>query len=142
MDQACEAAGDRIAEPVVIPPLAPFLNDAGSITNIAFGEFRCVSIIRSLAGSRRSRHYHQTDSHLLYVLEGCMHYFERELDGSYPDWPVVVEQGQSIFTPPLVVHQVYFPVNTVLISASKNSRDHESHESDVVRVEEPWIIEK
>ena len=136
MDQTLQAAGDRITEPVVIPPAAPFINAAGSITNIAFGEFRCVSLIRSLAGSWRSRHWHKTDSHLLYVLEGCMHYWERELDGEYEMEPVVVRQGESIFTPALVVHKTFFPVNTVLISASKNSRDHDNHEADVVRVTE------
>ena len=33
-----------------------------------------------------------------------------------------------------------FPVDTLLISASKNPRDTESHEGDVVRIEEPWLI--
>jgi mannose-6-phosphate isomerase-like protein (cupin superfamily) len=118
-------------------PPPPFLNDAGSITNIAFGDFACVGIIRSFAGSYRSKHYHQTDSHVLYVLEGEMLYWERELDGDYGP-PIRVQQGEAIETGPLVVHQTYFPVNTVLISASKLQRDHQSHESDVVRVEEPW----
>lgn len=122
---------------VVVRPGPAFTNAAGSITNIAFGEFRCVSIIRSLAGSHRSRHYHRTDGHVLYVLEGKMLYWERDLDREYGE-PKEVGPGESIYTGPLVVHQTLFPVNTVVLSMSHNPRDHESHESDVVRVEEPW----
>lgn len=122
--------------PAVIPPNEPFVNAAGKITNVAFGEFRCVSIIESVAGSERSKHFHLTDSHVLYVLDGVMHYWERLLDGDYPDKPTVVLAGEAIFTGPMLVHKTYFPVATVLISASKNARDHESHEADVVRVSE------
>lgn len=123
----------------VVRPGAAFVNKSGSITNIAFGEFTCVSLIHSLAGSYRSRHWHSTDSHVLYVLKGEMWYVERELDGEYPSEWVKVQQGESVFTPPLVVHQTYFPRDTMLISMSKNRRDHESHEADVNRVEEPWL---
>lgn len=125
---------------VVIKPGPAFVNAAGSITNIAFGEFTCISLIHSIAGSYRSRHYHQSDSHVLYVMKGEMWYKERELDGEYPEEWTKVQQGESVFTPPLVVHQTFFPRDTTLISASKNRRDRESHEADVQRVEEPWLI--
>jgi len=123
----------------VVRPGPAYVNEAGSITNLAFGQFECVSLIRTLAGKYRSRHYHQTDEHVLYVLEGRMLYWERGLDGEYGD-PIEVGQGEAIRTGPLVVHQTYFPVNTVLISCSKKARDHVTHESDVVRVEEPWCV--
>lgn len=67
-----------------------------------------------------------------------MWYFERALDGEYGPG-IKVEQGQSIETGPLLVHQCWFPVNTVLISCSRNPRNHEAHEADVVRVEEEWL---
>ena len=121
---------------MVVAPGDAFVNAAGSIRNIAIGEFRCVSIIRSNAGAWRSKHYHRTDSHVLYVVSGEMHYWERELDGEYEVEPIKVFPGESLFTPPLLVHKTFFPVATELISMSKNSRDHESHESDVVRVDE------
>ncbi len=125
---------------VVIKPNAAFVNEAGSITNIAFGSFSCVSIIHTNAGKFRSRHWHSTDDHVLYVLKGEMWYKERELDGEYPsDW-TRVGQGESVYTPPLVVHQSFFPVATTLISMSKNRRDHASHEADVNRVDEEWEV--
>ena len=125
---------------VVIRPGPAFVNAAGSISNIAIGEFRCVSLIRSLAGSFRSKHWHTRDSHVLYVLEGRIAYFERELDGEYNKEPIWVEQGEGIYTPPLTVHQTFFPVRTTLISMSKLARDHDSHEADVNRVEEDWQV--
>ena len=121
----------------VVRPGPAFVNSAGSITNIAIGEFSTVSIIRSNAGSYRSRHYHLTDEHVLYVLEGRMLYWERDLDSEYGE-PVEVNQGEAIRTGPLVVHQTYFPVPTALLSMSRKPRDSKSHEADVVRVEEPW----
>lgn len=122
---------------VIVRPSPSFVDARGSITNIHVGPSETVSLIRSLAGTFRSKHYHQRDSHILYVLEGRMVYWERELDGEYSE-PKTVEQGEAIFTGPLLVHQTYFPVNTVLLSMSKLPRDHESHEKDVVRVEEEW----
>lgn len=123
----------------IVRPSPAFINAAGSITNLAFGQFACVSLIRTFAGQYRSKHYHRADEHVLYVLEGRMLYWERELDGEYGD-PIEVCQGEAIRTGPLVVHQTYFPVNTVLISCSKKARDHDTHESDVVRVEEDWQV--
>ena len=123
---------------VVIKPAPAFVNEMGSITNIAFGEFRCVSWIHSMAGSFRSRHWHTNDSHVLYVVKGEMWYKERELDGRYPaEWTKVMP-GESVYTPALVVHQSYFPRATDVISMSKRDRDHASHESDVNRVDEAW----
>ncbi len=123
----------------IVRPGPAFVNQAGSISNIAIGEFRCVSIIRSHAGAYRSKHYHRTDEHVLYVSEGRMLYWERELDGEYGE-PIEVHQGEAVRTGPLVVHQTFFPVPTVLISMSRNPRDSKSHEADVVRVEEEWQV--
>lgn len=134
MEKTCEATERRDTQPAPVGPFAKFTDERGSIENIAFGEFRCVGIIESKAGTTRSNHWHKTDSHVLYVLSGQMYYWERELDGEYPAEPTVVNEGQSIFTPPLRVHRTCFPCFTVLISASKNPRDHESHEADLVRV--------
>jgi hypothetical protein len=44
------------------------------------------------------------------------------------------QAGQLFFTPPLVAHVMYFPERTTFMTFARNKRDHESHESDVVRV--------
>lgn len=119
---------------VIVRPSPSFVDARGSITNIAIGDFKTITLIRTLGSNWRSKHWHRTDSHILYVLEGEMQYWECPLDGTYPEEPTIVRQGEAILTGPLMVHATYFPVNTTLISMSKNPRDHESHEADLVRV--------
>ena len=80
-----------------------------------------VGLIRFSAGARRSSHWHRTDSHYLYVIDGKPHHVE-------------VNAGQMVFTPPRVEHWTKFPRETVLISVSQLRREHGTHEADLVRV--------
>lgn len=127
---------------MLVPLPAPFINDAGKIQNLvelARGEgYRGLSIIDSNAGARRSSHYHRTDSHYLYVLEGEMLYTERRY-GSGTIVKFTVHEGEMVYTGPLVEHWTEFPRKTKLISLSKLSRTHEEHENDLVRID--WIEE-
>jgi uncharacterized RmlC-like cupin family protein len=123
---------------VPLPP--PFVNDAGAIQNIVLADFGGAAVIESFKGAIRSDHYHRTDWHFLYVLSGEVEYFWRPV--YWPGPPLVrmarFEPGEMFFTPPLIEHTVYFPIATTLLSYSRNRRDHDSHESDVVRVESLW----
>ena len=116
----------------------PFADKRGVIQNLLeldAGDGICgVAIIRSRGNTTRSNHYHKTDAHWLYVLSGEMHYCERPVGAAKYPTHTVIKAGQMVYTGPLVEHRTYFPVDTVLVSMSKNPRDHESHESDVVRV--------
>lgn len=119
---------------------APVEMPAGPILNLYmadYGPVNGVAIIRSRAGSTRSRHLHLTDWHLLYVLSGEVHYYERTAGSKENPDPHVFREGEMFFTGPMVEHAVYFPVDTVLISISRNARDEARHEQDVVRVEFP-----
>ena len=44
------------------------------------------------------------------------------------------------FTPPMVEHAMFFPVESTFITFAKNRRDHENHESDLVRVKLADVI--
>jgi uncharacterized RmlC-like cupin family protein len=93
-----------------------------------------VGVLHCNAGSRRSSHWHKTDSHYLYVLTGKMDYYWREVgDGGKP-FHVEVNANQMVFTGPRVEHWTVFPRETVLISVSDILRSHEGHEADLVRV--------
>ncbi len=124
-----------------LPP--PFINDAGKIQNLVelpegAASVRGVSIIYSKAGSRRSSHRHAQDWHYLYVLSGSMIYRERRV-GSETVVKFRVKEGEMILTGPNVDHWTEFDEDTVLISASRLSRSHAEHESDLTRVE--WLNE-
>ena len=137
-----------------LPPA--FVDARGSIQNIIEllaneRPIRGAAIIRSVAGSERSNHWHREDGHYLYVLEGEMHYWEssvevteekskgppiirpRESDERYRGEPGVFKAGECVFTGPRLWHRTYFPVDTTLLSLSFLPRDAASHESDVVR---------
>ena len=54
-----------------------------------------------------------------------------------------------VFTPPMVDHGMRFPVDTIFLTLSRNPRDQDSYEADVVRIDmlkteglKSWIPEK
>jgi quercetin dioxygenase-like cupin family protein len=71
---------------------------------------------------------------MLYLISGKVKYYERDLDGSN----ITINEylpGQMFFTPPNKVHKVEFLEDTILVSIGKDSKDHDSHEQDIVREE-------
>ena len=60
-----------------VPRGTSFRNQNGVIKNILFQQFSSVAIIDSKAGSVRANHYHLTDWHYAYILEGSIDYFWR-----------------------------------------------------------------
>ncbi len=101
---------------------------------------RGLSTIMSRARTTRSNHWHREDWHYLYVLSGELHYWESPaedgtqfLPSNYAQHPEVYRPGECVFTPAYMWHRTYFPVDTVLVSASRFGRSHAAHEADVVR---------
>lgn len=120
----------------IVPLPAAFANQAGTIQNLVERECGGVARIRSVAGSRRSSHYHKTDWHYLYIESGKMRYRERPV-GSETVMEFTVGPGQMVYTPPMVEHWTDFTEETVMISISRLSREHDAHEADLVRVD--WL---
>jgi oxalate decarboxylase/phosphoglucose isomerase-like protein (cupin superfamily) len=104
----------------------------GSILSIVDWPVANVSIITSEAHSIRSNHYHHTDWHLMYVLEGQIDYFYRDIDTGEVKY-LRVKKGDNIFTPAKELHATYFPVRTTLVVSSGNPRDQATYEADTVR---------
>lgn len=92
-------------------------------------------LIESEPGTLRANHYHKTDWHYCYVLSGRMEYFHRPTGSGRDPERLVVEAGRMVFTPPMVDHAMRFPEKTAFIAFSRNHRDQESYEADVVRIE-------
>ena len=106
----------------------------GEILSIVDDLVSNVSIITCNADSIRSNHYHLKDYHYMYVLEGEMNYFFKEIDSDKVNYLKVLK-NQNIFTPPMEIHATHFPVMTTLIVTSRNPRDKETYEKDTVRVD-------
>ena len=112
-----------------------FVSDAGRIDNLKHhGLTGSVSVLYSRAGSTRASHYHKTDWHMLYVVEGEVHYYERAIGDTERPTVQIFTQGEMFYTPPMREHLLYFAADTVMVSLSNKTRSHEEHEKDVVRV--------
>lgn len=106
----------------------------GSIVSIVDDVVQNVSLITCNAGSIRSNHYHKKDFHYMYVLEGEIDYFYKELNNDVVHY-FKVKKNDIIFTPKNEIHATFFPLNTKLIVSSMLPRDQETYENDTVRVE-------
>jgi len=106
----------------------------GSIISIVDDVVQNVSLITCNAGSIRSNHYHKKDFHYMYVLEGEIDYFYKELNNDVVHY-FKVKKDDIIFTPKNEIHATFFPLRTKLIVSSMLPRDQETYENDTVRVE-------
>ena len=113
----------------------PFEDSRGKIQPLIDLMMKSAVMIESEAGSLRANHYHKTDWHYCYVLSGEIKYFHRPTGSGQKPKLITVRQGEMVFTPPMVDHGMKFLMHTVFLALSRNPRDQESYESDVVRVE-------
>lgn len=109
-------------------------DDRGAIQSLVNFPMKNLSLITSRKGSVRSNHYHVTDWHYMYVLSGSFDYYYRPAGNAGQPKVVRLNAGEMVFTPPMEDHATVFLEDTQLIVASRNPRDQESYESDVVRV--------
>jgi len=114
---------------------SPFVDQRGSIQPLVDLMMKSAVMIESKAGSLRANHYHKTDWHYCYVISGKIEYFHRKLNSSKKPELIIVEEGNMVFTPPLVEHCMKFPEDTLFLTLSRNPRDQETYEADVVRVD-------
>tara|TARA_Y100001968_G_scaffold298899_1_gene309117 strand:- start:1126 stop:1557 length:432 start_codon:yes stop_codon:yes gene_type:complete len=105
----------------------------GEILSIVDAKIQNVSIITSTPDSLRSNHYHHKDFHFMYVFEGEIDYFYKDIDNNKTEY-IKVKKGDNIFTPRGEIHAAYFAKPTTLIVSSKHPRDQKTYESDTVRI--------
>ena len=111
----------------------PFVDLRGSIQPLVDSIMKSAVMIHSKAGSLRANHYHKTDWHYCYVISGKIKYYHKELNSDKAPELLVVEKGNMVFTPPLVEHCMKFPEDTLFLTLSRNPRDQETYELDVIR---------
>ena len=114
---------------------APFTDDRGKIQPLVDLMMKSAVMIESKKGSLRANHYHKTDWHYCYVISGCIEYYHRPTGSTDEPECLRVKGGEMVFTPPMVDHGMKFPEDTVFLTLSRNPRDQESYEADVVRVD-------
>ena len=113
----------------------PFVDGRGSIQPLVDIMMKSAVMIKSKAGSLRANHYHKTDWHYCYVVSGTIEYLHRPTGSEQEPEVLLVKEGEMVFTPPMIDHGMRFLVDTVFLTLSRNPRDQESYEADVVRVD-------
>ena len=113
----------------------PFVDSRGSIQPLVDTLMKSAVVIVSKAGSLRANHYHKTDWHYCYVVSGSIEYLHRPTGSSQEPEILIIEEGEMVFTPPMVDHGMRFPVDTIFLTLSRNPRDQASYEADVVRID-------
>jgi len=130
-------AGKYPDEPLV-PLDAPFVNNNGGIQNLLLSGFTSAAIIESKMGALRANHYHKTDWHYTYVIDGEVWYYWKGAPGTPTEMEensAIFHKGEVFFTPPRMIHAMFFPDRGRILTLAKNVRDHETHEADLVRIE-------
>ena len=113
----------------------PFSDHRGHIQPLVDVIMKSAVMIESKAGSLRANHYHKTDWHYCYVVSGQIEYYYRPTGSDQDPECLKIQKGEMVFTPPMVDHGMKFPEDTLFLTLSRNPRDQESYEADVVRVE-------
>lgn len=113
----------------------PWADERGSIQPLVDGPMLSASLITSRKGAVRGNHFHLTDWHYCYVLEGCVEYLYRPRGSTAPPDRILASKGTMFFSPPLTEHAMRFPEDSTFLVLSRNPRDQESYEADVVRVQ-------
>ena len=120
---------------VVVELEQPLVDERGAIQPLLDRKMLSAVLITSEPGTLRANHYHRTDWHYCYVLEGSIEYFHRPHGSGAEPERVVIPAGAMFFTPPMIEHAMRFPERTVFLALSRNRRDPASYEADVVRVQ-------
>lgn len=120
----------------VIVPLGDAFADArGEIVPLVDLPMESAVMISSAKGTVRANHYHRTDWHFCYVVEGAIDYYHRPHGSDAAPEHVRVNTGELFFTPPMVDHAMVFPEDTVFLTLGRNSRRQEVYEADVERID-------
>jgi quercetin dioxygenase-like cupin family protein len=119
---------------VVVELPKPFIDDRGSIQPLVDVPMQSCVLISSKRGTVRANHYHRTDWHYCYVLEGEIEYYERPHGTDEAPEKTIINKGQMFFTAPQIDHAMVFTQDTVFLTWGRNSRTQEIYEADLVRI--------
>ena len=117
-----------------------FVDERGSIRNIADGKLGDVAVINSKANSIRANHVHDHDWHLSYMVSGSMKYFWKSDMQDNLEKSIIVSAGEMVYTPSKAPHKMVFLEDSVFIAISELSRVQENYEADTKRLPDNFFV--
>lgn len=112
----------------------PFVDERGAIQPLVDMKMESCVLISSKKGTVRANHYHKTDWHFCYVMSGAIDYYERPHGSDETPVKTRFQQGDMIFTGPMIDHAMVYTEDTVFLTLGRNSRSQEVYEADVERI--------
>jgi len=111
-----------------------FIDNRGTITNIADGSIGDVAVISSIKGAIRANHFHESDWHLTFMISGSMTYLWKQTLDSDEFENLICSSGDLVYTPPCTPHKMVFLENSTFIAVSALSRSQANYELDTQRL--------
>lgn len=106
--------------------LADLIDTRGSIEFICDEPIGGVQRITSKAGTTRSNHYHKTDWHILYVVSGEMHLWEKEVQ-KHRISPAMLRAGEDALREFDIEHDSYLKGAARIWTVMEAARPHVAH---------------
>lgn len=97
-------------------------------------DFANVQMIYSRKGAVRANHYHKTDSHYCYMVDGFVRYLWRN-HGEDTIHEETFGPGQMFLTGPNIDHEMIFQEDSVMVVVSEHKRDAATYDEDIVKIE-------
>ena len=110
-------------------------DERGFIQPLCDLEMKSASLLYSKKNTWRANHYHKSDWHFIYVLEGGFDYYYRKTNSNEKIKKKTVKKNQLLYTGPLIDHAMLYTEETKLLVVSKNPRDQKTYEEDTVRID-------
>jgi len=134
IDPLTEEEISQLPKEPIVELETPFIDARGNIQPLVDRLMKSAVLINSKKGSLRANHYHKTDWHYCFVLNGEIEYYHRRTGSKKEPEILIVKKDQMVFTPPMVDHAMKFHEDTLFLTLSRNSRDQDTYEKDVVRI--------
>ena len=135
VDSRSEALREKFLHDPIVKLESPFEDERGAIYPIVDEAMESCVIITSKRGSVRANHFHKTDWHYCYVIDGQIEYHWRPTGESTSPKIVTIKKGECFFTPPMVDHAMVFKQDTTFLTLGRNPRDQKSYEADIERID-------
>ena len=112
----------------------PFVDVRGKIQPLVDEMMRSAVLIESKAGSIRANHFHKTDWHYCYVLNGKIAYYHRRHGIKTKPKKIIINEGELFFTPPMVDHAMKFLSYTEFLTLGRGSRSKINYDKDTHKI--------
>ena len=117
------------------PLLETHTDDRGVISDVFYdSDIHHVAMINSKKEITRGDHYHKETTQYTLVLKGKLEYWFREIESNQKAKCIIMNEGDMIESPPLVIHSFRFLTDNQIIVFTKGKRGGKDYEKDTFRI--------